>query len=98
MQQATGVYLCSPSPVQVTLLDINETAGKTLEEALNKQYGEKRSLFFKCNVQSEEQIKGKVYTKKTGDFFCGNITVFNNITIRETHYSHDTKKLQPKII
>lgn len=65
MLQATGVYLCSPSPVQVTLLDINETAGKTLEEALNKQYGEKRSLFFKCNVQSEEQIKGKVYTKKT---------------------------------
>lgn len=96
MQQGTGVYLCSPSPVH--LLDINETAGKTLKDALNKQY--ERSLFFECNVESEEQIKGKVYTKKTVVifFFFGNITVFNNITIRKTNYSHDTKKLQPKII
>uniref|UniRef100_A0A3Q4GX22 Uncharacterized protein n=1 Tax=Neolamprologus brichardi TaxID=32507 RepID=A0A3Q4GX22_NEOBR len=60
---------------KVTLLDINETAGKTLKEALNKQYGEERSLFFKCNVESEEQIKGKVYTKKTVVIFFGNITV-----------------------
>uniref|UniRef100_A0A3Q4GS17 Uncharacterized protein n=1 Tax=Neolamprologus brichardi TaxID=32507 RepID=A0A3Q4GS17_NEOBR len=72
---------------KVTLLDINETAGKTLKEALNKQYGEERSLFFKCNVESEEQIKGKVYTKKTVVIFFGNITVFNNITIRKTHYT-----------
>ncbi|XP_005923198.1 15-hydroxyprostaglandin dehydrogenase [NAD(+)] [Haplochromis burtoni] len=64
---------------KVTLLDINETAGKTLEEALNKQYGEKRSLFFKCNVQSEEQIK--VAFQSTVDTFGGIDIVCNNAGI-----------------
>ncbi|XP_039888277.1 15-hydroxyprostaglandin dehydrogenase [NAD(+)]-like isoform X2 [Simochromis diagramma] len=65
--------------VRVTLLDINETAGKTLKEALNKQYGEKRSLFFKCNVQSEEQIKAAF--QSTVDTFGGIDIVCNNAGI-----------------
>uniref|UniRef100_A0A668UZ65 15-hydroxyprostaglandin dehydrogenase [NAD(+)] n=1 Tax=Oreochromis aureus TaxID=47969 RepID=A0A668UZ65_OREAU len=64
---------------KVTLLDINETAGKTLKEALNKQYGEERSLFFECNVESEEQIKAAF--QSTVDTFRGIDIVCNNAGI-----------------
>ncbi|CAI5642876.1 unnamed protein product [Oreochromis niloticus] len=63
----------------VTLLDINETAGKTLKEALNKQHGEERSLFFECNVESEEQIKAAF--QSTVDTFRGIDIVCNNAGI-----------------
>lgn len=54
---AAGFTSEGPS-VQVTLLDVNESAGKTLMEALEKQYGQGRTLFCKADVQSEEQLKG----------------------------------------
>lgn len=47
--------------VQVALLDVNNTAGKTLKEALDKQYGRERTLFLSCDVESEEQIKGNTH-------------------------------------
>lgn len=49
------------SPVQVVLLDVNETAGKNLLGDLRKQHGQDRTLFLSCNVESEEQIKGKTH-------------------------------------
>lgn len=44
--------------MQVALLDINETAGKKLMDALKEQYGEEKILFRKCNVESEEMLRG----------------------------------------
>ena len=46
------------STVQVTLLDVNASAGKSLKESLDKQYGREKTLFLSCNVESDEQIKG----------------------------------------
>lgn len=43
---------------QIALLDVNNTAGKSLKEALDKEYGEDRTLFINCDVGSEEQIRG----------------------------------------
>ena len=52
-------------PVQVAILDVNETAGESLVEELNKQHGSGTTLFVKCDVESEEQIKGNVHKKHT---------------------------------
>ncbi|XP_054482328.1 15-hydroxyprostaglandin dehydrogenase [NAD(+)]-like [Anoplopoma fimbria] len=38
--------------MDVALLDVNESAGKSLEEALNKQYGQQRTLFLNCKAAS----------------------------------------------
>lgn len=54
--------LCSLISTQVSLLDVNDAAGRTLKEALDKQYGQEKTLFFKCDVESEEQVKGSVRT------------------------------------
>lgn len=43
---------------QVVLLDVNNTAGESFQEVLRKEYGSEKTFFFKCDVQSEEQIKG----------------------------------------
>lgn len=62
--------LCSLISAQVSLLDVNDAAGRTLKEALNEQYGQEKTLYFKCDVMSEEQVKGSVHTntqkKKVG--------------------------------
>lgn len=64
-----SVYVCTvacvlaldrPSPVQVVILDVNETTGKSLKEALDKQYEPERTVFLSCDVESEQQVKGKV--------------------------------------
>lgn len=64
--------LCTLLSAQVSLLDVNDAAGRTLKEALNKQYGQEKTLFFKCDVESEEQVKGSIHTntqkKKVGMF------------------------------
>lgn len=51
-------------PVQVVLLDVNETEGKKVKEILDKQYGRDKTLFITCDVQSEEQIKGNTRTSE----------------------------------
>ncbi|XP_061660336.1 15-hydroxyprostaglandin dehydrogenase [NAD(+)] isoform X2 [Syngnathoides biaculeatus] len=43
---------------KVVLLDVNESAGKSLMEALNKEKGQDSALFLSCDVQLEEQLKG----------------------------------------
>ncbi|KAK5887804.1 hypothetical protein CesoFtcFv8_016373 [Champsocephalus esox] len=61
---------------KVALLDVNETAGKSLIEVIGKQYGLERSLFLNCNVESEEQIKAAL--QKTAEAFGGIDIVCNN--------------------
>ncbi|XP_023268858.1 15-hydroxyprostaglandin dehydrogenase [NAD(+)]-like [Seriola lalandi dorsalis] len=64
---------------KVALLDVNETAAESLMEALNKQYGQERTLFLKCNVESEEQIKAAF--QKTTETFGGMDILCNNAGI-----------------
>ncbi|XP_067348328.1 15-hydroxyprostaglandin dehydrogenase [NAD(+)] [Channa argus] len=63
----------------VVLLDVNETAAKTLMEDLSKQYGQDRTLFLSCNVESEEQIKAAF--QKTVETFGGIDILCNNAGI-----------------
>lgn len=48
---------------QVVLLDVNNTAGESFKEALDKEYGQENTLFFKCDVESEGQIKGNAHSQ-----------------------------------
>lgn len=55
-----GVYkfVFLSSPPQVALIDVNEIAGRSLLEILEKQFGSDRVLFLSCDVESEEKLKG----------------------------------------
>ncbi|XP_070839376.1 15-hydroxyprostaglandin dehydrogenase [NAD(+)]-like isoform X2 [Chaetodon trifascialis] len=64
---------------KVALLDVNETAGKDFMEALEKQYGQERTLFMICNVESEEQLKAAF--QKTAETFGGIDILCNNAGI-----------------
>ncbi|XP_029303938.1 15-hydroxyprostaglandin dehydrogenase [NAD(+)]-like isoform X2 [Cottoperca gobio] len=64
---------------KVALLDLNETAGESLKEALDKLYGQQRTLFFHCSVESEEQIKAAF--QKTVEAFGGIDILCNNAGI-----------------
>ncbi|XP_018547944.1 15-hydroxyprostaglandin dehydrogenase [NAD(+)] [Lates calcarifer] len=73
---------------KVALLDLNETAGKSLMETINKLYGQGRALFLNCNVESEEQIKAAL--QKTAETFggvdilCNNAGILNERTWEKT--------------
>ncbi|XP_071377067.1 15-hydroxyprostaglandin dehydrogenase [NAD(+)]-like [Centroberyx affinis] len=66
---------------KVALLDVNETEGKSLKEAFDKQYGPDKTLFLKCNVESEEQFKAAlqktVQTFGRPDIMCNNAGIIN---------------------
>lgn len=64
---------------KVMILDVNETTGKSLKEALDKQYGPERTVFLKCDVESEEQVKAAF--QKTVETFGGIDIVCNNAGI-----------------
>ncbi|XP_029375108.1 15-hydroxyprostaglandin dehydrogenase [NAD(+)]-like [Echeneis naucrates] len=64
---------------KVALLDVNETAARGLMEVLKKQFGQERSLFLKCNVESEEQMKAAF--QKTVEVFGGIDILCNNAGI-----------------
>lgn len=58
-------------------MDINEAAAESLLETLHKKHGAEKALFVKCDVESEEQIKGQTHkttvtytggTQKSRDF------------------------------
>uniref|UniRef100_A0A3B4AQS2 Uncharacterized protein n=1 Tax=Periophthalmus magnuspinnatus TaxID=409849 RepID=A0A3B4AQS2_9GOBI len=49
----TVLCLC----LQVALLDMNAETGKSLLETLETKFGNAKTLFFECNIQSEEQLK-----------------------------------------
>ncbi|XP_042355491.1 15-hydroxyprostaglandin dehydrogenase [NAD(+)]-like [Plectropomus leopardus] len=63
----------------VALLDVNETAGKSLKATLDKHYGQHRTLFLYCDVESEEQIKDSL--QKTVETFGGVDILCNNAGI-----------------
>lgn len=48
-------------------MDINEDAATSFMEALQKKYGPKNTLFQKCNVESEEEVKGNT-TKRLDSY------------------------------
>lgn len=64
---------------KVALLDVNETEGNNLMEALEKVYGRERTLFHICDVESEEQIKAAF--EKTAETFGGIDILCNNAGI-----------------
>ncbi|XP_029304310.1 15-hydroxyprostaglandin dehydrogenase [NAD(+)]-like [Cottoperca gobio] len=73
---------------KVALLDVNKTAGDSLKEALDKQYGQEKTMFLCCNVESEEQIKAAF--QKTAETFgkidilCNNAGMLNESTWEKT--------------
>ncbi|KAM6907464.1 15-hydroxyprostaglandin dehydrogenase [NAD(+)] [Xenentodon cancila] len=73
---------------KVAILDVNETAGHSLEEALNKQHGSGKTLFLKCDVESDEQIKAAfqkaVETFGRIDILCNNAGILNESTWEKT--------------
>ncbi|XP_022050049.1 15-hydroxyprostaglandin dehydrogenase [NAD(+)]-like [Acanthochromis polyacanthus] len=64
---------------KVALLDVNEAEAKALKKALDKQYGQEKTIVIKCDVESEEQIKAAL--QKTADTFGGIDIVCNNAGI-----------------
>ncbi|XP_062414165.1 15-hydroxyprostaglandin dehydrogenase [NAD(+)]-like isoform X2 [Pungitius pungitius] len=73
---------------KVALLDVNEAAGKSLKEVLDKQYGTERSLFLSCDVESEEQIKAAFQRTAEAlggvDIVCNNAGILNEAEWKKT--------------
>uniref|UniRef100_I3KL42 15-hydroxyprostaglandin dehydrogenase [NAD(+)] n=1 Tax=Oreochromis niloticus TaxID=8128 RepID=I3KL42_ORENI len=73
---------------KVAILDMNEAAGQSLVETLNKEHGPDRVLFLLCNVESGEEIKAAF--QKTVETFGGidilvnNAGIFNEIMWEKT--------------
>uniref|UniRef100_H3DFA5 15-hydroxyprostaglandin dehydrogenase [NAD(+)] n=1 Tax=Tetraodon nigroviridis TaxID=99883 RepID=H3DFA5_TETNG len=73
---------------KVALIDVNESAGRTLVDLLEKQFGAERVLFLCCDVESEEQTKDafqRVAETFGGlDIFCNNAGILNEIEWQKT--------------
>ncbi|KAM4727406.1 15-hydroxyprostaglandin dehydrogenase [NAD(+)] [Anableps anableps] len=82
------VELLLQNGAKVALLDINETAGKSSLESLKQQYEAEKTLFLKCDVESEEQIRAafKKTTETFGgiDILCNNAGILNETTWEKT--------------
>lgn len=65
----------------VVLLDVNDNAGKSLKEFLDKQHGQERTLFLNCDVESDEQLKDAfqkiVQTFGGVDILCNNAGILD---------------------
>ncbi|KAM8835059.1 15-hydroxyprostaglandin dehydrogenase [NAD(+)]-like [Synchiropus picturatus] len=70
----------------VVLLDVNEGAGKSLKETLDPQFGQDKSMFLSCNVESEEQVKAAFQKtiQKFGriDILCNNAGILDEVEWR----------------
>uniref|UniRef100_G3N994 15-hydroxyprostaglandin dehydrogenase n=1 Tax=Gasterosteus aculeatus aculeatus TaxID=481459 RepID=G3N994_GASAC len=64
---------------KVALLDVDETAGRSLKEVLDREYPPERTLFLSCDVESEEQIKAAL--QETAETFGGIDIMCNNAGI-----------------
>ncbi|XP_069396070.1 15-hydroxyprostaglandin dehydrogenase [NAD(+)] [Paralichthys olivaceus] len=64
---------------KVALLDVNETAGKSLMKTLSEQYAPENILFLNCNVESEKDIKAAL--QKAAETFGGIEIMCNNAGI-----------------
>lgn len=73
---------------KVAILDIDEAAGKSLVESLEKQFGKEKTLFIRCNVQLDEQVKAAF--QKTVETFgrinivCNNAGILNESEWEQT--------------
>ncbi|KAA8586638.1 hypothetical protein FQN60_000474, partial [Etheostoma spectabile] len=69
---------------EILLKNGAKTAGKSLKETLDKEYGQERTLFLTCNVESEEQIKAAfqktVENFRGFDILCNNAGILNETT------------------
>ncbi|KAJ8276757.1 hypothetical protein COCON_G00085090 [Conger conger] len=69
----------------VALLDINETVGKSAKADFDKEYGEDRTIFLKCDVTSDEQLKD-AFQKTIKRFGRINIMSNNAGIVDETNW------------
>ncbi|TWW75082.1 15-hydroxyprostaglandin dehydrogenase [NAD(+)] [Takifugu flavidus] len=73
---------------KVALIDVDEIAGRSLLEILEKQFGSDRVLFLSCDVESEEKLKvafQKIAETFGGvDIFCNNAGILNEIQWQKT--------------
>ncbi|KAM8834609.1 15-hydroxyprostaglandin dehydrogenase [NAD(+)]-like [Synchiropus picturatus] len=67
------------SGAKVALLDVDEASGRSTKEALDQEFGAATSLFVKCDVQSEEELKAAL--QKAADTFGGIDILCNNAGI-----------------
>ncbi|XP_005814390.1 15-hydroxyprostaglandin dehydrogenase [NAD(+)]-like [Xiphophorus maculatus] len=73
---------------KVALLDINEAAAERPLQALEQHFGAEKTIFLKCDVESEEQIRAAF--KKTVEIFggidilCNNAGVLNETSWEKT--------------
>ncbi|RVE64217.1 hypothetical protein OJAV_G00144510 [Oryzias javanicus] len=66
---------------KVVLLDVDESTGKNLKKVFNQKFGEEKTLFIRCNVESEEEIKAAfertVTTFGSIDILCNNAGILS---------------------
>uniref|UniRef100_A0A3B3X6L5 15-hydroxyprostaglandin dehydrogenase n=1 Tax=Poecilia mexicana TaxID=48701 RepID=A0A3B3X6L5_9TELE len=75
--------------LQVALLDINEAAAERPLQALEQQFGAEKTIFLKCDVESEEQIRGTAFKKTVEtfggiDILCNNAGILNETSWEKT--------------
>uniref|UniRef100_A0A3B3YKP4 15-hydroxyprostaglandin dehydrogenase [NAD(+)] n=1 Tax=Poecilia mexicana TaxID=48701 RepID=A0A3B3YKP4_9TELE len=73
----------------VALLDINEAAAERPLQALEQQFGAEKTIFLKCDVESEEQIRGTAFKKTVEtfggiDILCNNAGILNETSWEKT--------------
>uniref|UniRef100_A0A3P9K1R8 15-hydroxyprostaglandin dehydrogenase [NAD(+)] n=1 Tax=Oryzias latipes TaxID=8090 RepID=A0A3P9K1R8_ORYLA len=61
---------------KVVLLDVDETTAKGLKKVLDQKFGEEKTLFIRCNVESEEDIKA-AFEATMATFGCMDILCNN---------------------
>ncbi|XP_027886887.1 15-hydroxyprostaglandin dehydrogenase [NAD(+)]-like [Xiphophorus couchianus] len=73
---------------KVALLDINEAAAERPLQALEQHFGAEKTIFLKCDVESEQQIraafKKTVETFGGIDILCNNAGVLNETSWEKT--------------
>lgn len=61
---------------KVAMLDLNTTAGTGLKTTLDKEFGQQKTLFLRCNVESDKDVRDAFHT--TVETFGGINIVCNN--------------------
>ncbi|CAN9501156.1 unnamed protein product [Ophioblennius macclurei] len=68
---------------KVALLDLNESAGKSLKTALDGEHGAEKSIFLRCDVESDKDVKAAFQTAAQTfggiDIVCNNAGILNEV-------------------